>query len=397
MAQQIFRISRKGVNFIKSWEGFVPYLYDDLVPARIINGRRTYVEWKGGKLIGTLTIGYGHTAAAFGKYPMQVGSTISEARATQLLDEDLDPVEAYVNRKVRVPITQGQFDALVSITFNMGEGNFSKSALLARLNAGDYRGARNAFDLYVNSKGRRLTGLVNRRNAEQLLWDTVDPATAKSKVIDLKPTEYSSSTAKPGTALPPDTPKEVDQPAQPRASTTVEGGGGLATSTIGTGGMVEQGVSSFDKASEYADKAISAKSTAEALGVEPLGAANIIGAKGAAFFGYLFTSPVFWVSFALFGIGVAVYVARRIKARQEIIPGAYETAGTPLPQLLGNDSEYAGIDTSMDTDSNYYVMDPVFEGEDVDPVPDIRTDNPAPRNAQRRSVAKKAAAKKRKK
>jgi lysozyme len=385
MTKQIFRLSRKGLNFIKGWEGFIPYLYDDLVPARIINGKRTYVEWKGGKLIGTLTIGYGHTSAARGKFPMTVGTRITEAQATQLLDDDLDPVEEYVNKVVRVPITQGQFDALVSITFNMGEGNLRKSALLARLNAGDYRGARNAFDLYVNSKGRRLQGLVNRRNAEQLLWDTVDPAQAKAKTITLQPTEYSSTTNKPAV---PDTPKEIDQPAAPRASTTVEGGGGIATGTIGTGGMVEQGVSSFDKASEYAEKAASAKYTAESLGVEPLTIASAIGPKAYAFFALLFTSPTFWISFALFLIGVAIYLARRWKSWQEVVPGAYEVAGTPLPTLIASDTVYAGIDTSDDVDAGYYTQDPVFEGEEDDPgVVDI--DPPARKKPAKRKASKR--------
>lgn len=376
MPQKIMRISRKGLNFIKQWEGFVPFVYDDLVR---VNGK--YVEWKGGKIIGTLTIGYGHTSAAAGKYPMTVGTRITEARATQLLDEDLDPVEAYVNKVVKVPLTQGQFDALVSITYNFGEGNLRKSVLLARLNAGDYRGARAAFDLYVYSKGRRLQGLVNRRNAEQILWDTPDTAALpKQKTIDLSPDEYSSRDVVPAT------PKEIDQPTQPRASTTVEGGGGIATSTVGTGGMIDQGTTAFEKATAYADKAASAKATAEQLGVEPIGVANVIGTKAAAFFGYLFTSPTFWVFFALTVIGIAIYLARRWKAQQEIVPGEYELAGTPLPKLIAGDSGYAGIDTTDDPDTQTYRIDPALESEidDLDAPVDIQA--PAPR---RRRAAKK--------
>jgi hypothetical protein len=73
---------------------------------------------------------------------------------------------------VKVPLTQGQFDALCDLVLNMGAGNFKKSSLLARLNRGDYAGARAAFDLYVNSgRPAHEAGLVRRRDAEQLMWD----------------------------------------------------------------------------------------------------------------------------------------------------------------------------------------------------------------------------------
>jgi GH24 family phage-related lysozyme (muramidase)/uncharacterized protein (DUF983 family) len=356
VTQQIMKLSKKGLDFIKGWEGFVPFLYDDLVRK---NGK--YVEWKGEKLIGTLTIGYGHTSAAFGKYPMTVGTRITEARAAQLLAEDMSPVEAYVNRAVKVPLTQGQFDALVSITYNMGEGNLSRSVLLARLNAGDYRGARAAFDLYVNSKGRRLQGLVNRRNAEQILWDTVDTKTVpKQKIIDLAPEEYDARDVVPAT------PKEIDQPAQPRASTSVEGSSGIATSTVGTGGIVDQSVDAFNKASEAASTVTQIKNTADSFGVDTISIAGVIGTKAYLFFRYLFSSPLFWVFLVITILGIIVYCARRLKAMQEVVPGAYNVAGTPLPQLILGDSGYAGIDTTDDAQTAYYRVDPALEDREYD-------------------------------
>lgn len=160
-------ISAKGVDFIKGFESFVPYVYDDKIPA--VKGK--YREWKGEPVKGTLTIGYGHTNAA--KHPLKIkqGLKVTEKEACDILDVDIDDVEASVNRMVKVPLTQGQFDALVSLTFNMGEGNLSKSSLLAKLNRKDYDGARAAFDLYVKSKGKTERGLVRRRDGEQALWD----------------------------------------------------------------------------------------------------------------------------------------------------------------------------------------------------------------------------------
>lgn len=164
------RISPTGLEFIKGFESFVPWVYDDLVPAV----RGVYREWDGGAVRGTLTIGYGHTNAA--KHPLQVrhGLRITEQQALQILDVDLDECEQAVNDSVTVPITQGQFDALVSFCFNCGPGNLRK--ITARLNRGDYDGARAAFDLYVKSKGITLRGLRRRRDGEQALWDAEVPA-----------------------------------------------------------------------------------------------------------------------------------------------------------------------------------------------------------------------------
>lgn len=163
------RLSPKGLDFIKSFEGFVPYVYDD--KRAPVGGK--YREWNGGSVVGTLTIGYGHTNAA--KHPLKIrqGLQISEAEAREILDVDLDECEDYVNKAVRVPMTQGQFDALVSFTFNCGAGNAKN--IIARLNRGDHRGARAAFDLYVRSKGTIMRGLQRRRDGEQALWDSNAP------------------------------------------------------------------------------------------------------------------------------------------------------------------------------------------------------------------------------
>lgn len=159
------KISKAGLDLIKEFEGFVPYVYDDLRAP--VNGK--YREWKGEAVKGTLTIGIGHTAAA--RHPMKptLGLRVTEDQALEVLDVDLDECEDDVNRLVKAPLTQGQFDALVSFTFNCGAGNLKK--LIVPLNKGDYLGTRAKFDLYVKSKGKTLRGLQRRRDAEQVLWD----------------------------------------------------------------------------------------------------------------------------------------------------------------------------------------------------------------------------------
>jgi lysozyme len=161
------KISKQGLDFIKSFESFVPYVYDDKkAPVKGV-----YREWKGEKVKGTLTIGYGHTDAAAHPLKIARGLRITEAEAVDVLDVDLDECEEDVLNLVKQPLSQGQFDACVSLVFNMGSGNFRKSTLLKRLNKGDYKGARDAFDLYVNSGGEFMRGLQRRRDGEQVLWD----------------------------------------------------------------------------------------------------------------------------------------------------------------------------------------------------------------------------------
>jgi lysozyme len=163
------KISKTGIDFIKGFESFVPWVYDDLRAPIRVNGKRQYAEWQGERVIGTLTIGIGHTNAA--KHPLKIkqGLRVTEKEACEILDVDLDECEQAVRDQVKVPLTQGQFDACVSFVFNCGAGNFKNIA--KRLNRGDYRGARAAFDFYVKSKGKTLAGLQRRRDEEQALWD----------------------------------------------------------------------------------------------------------------------------------------------------------------------------------------------------------------------------------
>lgn len=114
---------------------------------------------------GVWTIGYGHTGA-----DVHAGLTITRERAEELLRADVAGAEACVAGAVVVPLTQGQFDALVSFVFNLGCGNLQRSTLLELLNLGAYDRAAEEFGRWIHAGGVVLTGLVNRRAAELALF-----------------------------------------------------------------------------------------------------------------------------------------------------------------------------------------------------------------------------------
>ena len=122
-----FTTSQAGIDLIKSFENCELTAYQDVA--------------------GVWTIGYGHTAGVY------AGMTITQAQAEEFLRSDLKTAENAVNGKVTYPLTQNMFDALVSLTFNIGSGNFGSSTLLKKLNQGDINGAANEFDRWIYSGG----------------------------------------------------------------------------------------------------------------------------------------------------------------------------------------------------------------------------------------------------
>lgn len=118
---------------------------------------------------GVWTIGFGHTGTVDGK-PITEGMTITAEKAEELLRGDLRRFEKGVLERVKVPLTQSQFDSITSLAFNIGLGAFGDSTVLKRLNAMDYSGAARAFGLWVKAKGMILEGLVRRRVAEIVLF-----------------------------------------------------------------------------------------------------------------------------------------------------------------------------------------------------------------------------------
>lgn len=117
--------------------------------------------------VGVWTIGYGHTTG------VTPGMTITPDQATAFLTQDVQGAVDCVNNNVQVPLTQGQFDALVDFVFNLGAGNFLNSTLLSLLNQGNYAGASQEFPKWDHAGGQVVTGLWRRRMAEQTLFNEV--------------------------------------------------------------------------------------------------------------------------------------------------------------------------------------------------------------------------------
>jgi len=140
------KTNKAGIALIKKHEGCDLLAY--LCPAK---------KW---------TIGYGHT----GK-DVTAGMTITQAEAERILIDDLSYFEFVVSHNVKAPLTDNQFAALVSLVFNIGDGNFVKSTLLKKLNIGDYTGAAAEFPKWNRGGGKILAGLVKRRNDERKLFE----------------------------------------------------------------------------------------------------------------------------------------------------------------------------------------------------------------------------------
>lgn len=294
MTQQIMQIDRHGLKFIEDWECYVGYVYDDKVPARTIKGKRVYKEYLGGPIRGTLTIGIGHTKVAKAVVDMAIGAHMTHEEALRVLNIDLDPCENAVNKLVRVPLTQGQFNALVSFVYNCGEGAFRKSSILRKLNAGNYTGARASFDLYVMSKGERMNGLQRRRDAEQVMWDS------RADLHRFMPAAGEDV----------DHPAEVDDPQTKSIVKSTEGITSAGQVVGGAAGDVKEGFDAY----ATVDKAIEAKNKAEELGVQPLDWAERIWGMA----GHLVHSPLFWVCTVAVGTGLYLFFRRRWRLKEEI-------------------------------------------------------------------------------
>lgn len=138
------KTSQVGIDLIKAFEGLELKAYKDAV--------------------GVVTIGYGHTRTA------KMGQEITPERAEELLRADLRRFEEGVSRVVAVPLTQAEYDALISFSFNVGLGALQKSTLLRKLNRGDRIGAADEFPRWNKAGGQVLRGLIKRRNAERHLF-----------------------------------------------------------------------------------------------------------------------------------------------------------------------------------------------------------------------------------
>jgi lysozyme len=114
---------------------------------------------------GIWTVGYGHTG-----WNVTRGTTITQAVAAAFLIEDTENTVNYLNKVIKVSVTQNQFDALVSLTFNIGIGHFSASTCLQYLNKSQFTKAADAILLWNHTGGVVDPGLVRRREAERALF-----------------------------------------------------------------------------------------------------------------------------------------------------------------------------------------------------------------------------------
>jgi lysozyme len=140
------KLSAAGLELMKQSEGFRGKAYFDVA--------------------GIPTIGYGHRLVHPECYP----GGITEAQAEVILLWDVEEAEKAIGRLVKVPITQGQFDALVDFTFNLGEGRLAASALLEMLNSGRYDAAAAELLRWDHVGTKEIDALKARRRAEWRLW-----------------------------------------------------------------------------------------------------------------------------------------------------------------------------------------------------------------------------------
>ena len=175
------KTSRAGIELIKKWEGCRLKAYPD--------------PGTGGE---PWTIGYGLTSAA-GIIQVKPGMVITQQQADEYLVASLVKYEAAVQNALRRSPNQNQFDACVSLCFNIGPGAFAKSSIVRFSNAGDARGAADAFRLWNKAGGRVMQGLVNRREEERALFlrPAVAPAAASATPAAPIPSEPATDAPRP--------------------------------------------------------------------------------------------------------------------------------------------------------------------------------------------------------
>jgi len=198
------KISDKGVEFIADFEG-----YHRALP----NGDCTTYYCPAG----VLTIGYGCTEG------IRPGEVWTKKQALDRFKQELAKHEAAVNRVVTVDMTQNQFDALVSFSYNLGTGALASSSIVKQLNAGKPEVAARFFAPYcnarVNGRLQPLPGLVRRRAAETAMF--------------LRPDEPSAEPDMPQAVVaPPDTPKGSRKEATANAGQAVAGTGAVGLASL---------------------------------------------------------------------------------------------------------------------------------------------------------------------
>lgn len=195
------KTSDSGRAFIEAFEGLYLHDYDDGT--------------------GVITIGYGHTNLAGVPPKVFKGQRITEPEADAILAADLAAVEKSVARVITVPMTQPQFDSLVSFDFNTGA--LAKSSVSSKFNAGNPTAAMSTLLQYDHAGGRQMDGLTRRRQAERLMFSgQVDQALklagahakAPSGPMPQAPTRPPIVILPTSPVRPPDAPPAAPAPAK---------------------------------------------------------------------------------------------------------------------------------------------------------------------------------------
>lgn len=255
------RTSGLGRTLIKTFEG--RRLKSYLCPAKV---------W---------TIGYGHTSAAGGP-PVGPGMTWTAAQAEKVFDEDIDRFEDDVERALGAAsddLTEYQFDALVSLAFNIGMGAFRKSTVLRRVKANNFEGVPAAIMMWNKVKGETVAGLTRRRRAEAALWRG-----------DLDEAEKYMG------AKFPSMPHKVDVPKPPKTMAASKTGNAAATAgAVGGGTLVESAIEHAEKVGDLAQ---------QTEGWVP-------------FLERLASQPSFWIGLAVIALCAFIWWDRRRKLYEE--------------------------------------------------------------------------------
>ena len=145
------RVNQEGLDIIKHFEGYSSTVYADP--------------------IGIPTIGFGSIWDKEGNRLTMDHEPITEKEGEFLLVRELKHVESAIARLIKVELTENQFSAIGSLTYNIGSSRLISSTLRAKINREDYSGASDEFPKWRRAGGRILKGLVRRRKAEKELFN----------------------------------------------------------------------------------------------------------------------------------------------------------------------------------------------------------------------------------
>lgn len=267
-------LSDKGAALVKSFEGCLHPI--DRTGTKF----RPYVC-----PAGVLTIGWGHTNDNGRRF--KTGDIWTKGECDAEFRADMKRFEKAVCRRVKVAMTQSQFDALVSFTYNCGEGNLSRSGLLRRVNAKDFDGAAREFAKWNRGGGKVLNGLTRRRAAEAELFRTGNHELVHA---EYKGTPEYHDPCPQQVDVPPGTPKPM--------ATSKIGNGSIS---IGLGGVAEAANAASDAVNQV--KAVK-------QGAEELGVADVLG--------QLVTMPSFWIAVAIVATAGLVWYWRHQHAQEGV-------------------------------------------------------------------------------